>query len=270
MKKFLLTLLIAAILVLVVKKYFFGAEISVDFEKVTDSSLRNAVNFCQQVKFLPSQAKCLATITKDESFCQKVIFPWEKTECLALATQDSSYCEKLALNAKRRCFSALAELTKNPFLCDQGTRENPDCYEDFSLGYRRKTYCDEITSVKEGPIFLCRALVERDRTGCQRIQSEEKVLCESVLGRNADGCEMLSEETRDDCYDKVAIEKGDKYLCEMVADKKARQDCFIGVAEATRDATICEEQSFFVRDRCYFELAKVTSENLNLYLPIGY
>lgn len=268
MKKFIFLALIAGILAFLTQKYVIGGKININFDTADTQEERTAATYCQQIKLTPNQALCLAQTSKDQSYCEKIPLSFLKNECLATALQDETYCDKLGLDRKKRCYDQMAEIKKDFNLCDFGTLYPNDCYFNYAVGYKKPELCAKTSGLKIAYTDLCNALARRNDDACGQIQGEENTYCTAVLTRNSDYCENLSIDLRNDCYKKIAVSRGDKYMCEMESDKISTNTCLIEVAKETSDPEICEALPFFDKDRCYLELAKSVVET-NKFLPIG-
>jgi len=268
MKKFIFLALIAGILAFVTQKYVIGGKININFETADTEEERTVASYCQQIKLTVNQATCLAETSSDPSYCQKIPLSFLKNECLAFSLQDEKYCDKLSLNRKKRCYDKLAESKKDASFCDYGTLYPNDCYFNFAVGYKKPELCSKASGLKISYNDLCTALARRDTKACSQIQGEESTYCMAVLLRSSDYCESLSTDLRNECYAKIAVARGDKYLCEMVLGKKTMDECLIKVAKETSDPEICESLPFLDKDKCYFELARSYIQT-NAYLPVG-
>lgn len=160
--------------------------------------------------------------------------PFVKYQCyfrIAVAKKDISFCDKIQDSSRDKaiCYSMVGMYTKDVSVCNKIESDPESGYY-----YRDDCYRMWLSSFKKDP-KICEKIVDVDsRDSCYlniARFSPSVSLCNKIKN-NTEG--------KSSCYALVARDKKDAFLCAKIEDGMSKKTCYVNVAVAKEDMSVCD------------------------------
>lgn len=172
------------------------------------------------------------------SLCNKIDDEDERKSCIGLVKGEKERCQ-----GDECMFMAMR--TKDPKLCKKVGDEEKFC---LALVKKDPTWCNQLEADSRAFCYLFTALLMEDVEVCEKSISPS--LCRAIVTKDPAFCEQTSElyRSKENCYYKLGVIKGNSTLCEDVTDLGKKKACQKIAARDISDLT-CEEKESKI---CYF------------------
>ena len=130
---------------------------------------------------------------------------------LAAKYKDVSMCNKFISDVRKSCYAIIAQVSKNPAMCDEAGSYKDACYEEYARTTKDPAACDKITDIyQKDNCYSNAASTLADGSYCEKI----KVVT-----------------NKDNCYLNIAMRLQDKTYCDKIAGAQ-KEDCLRNLQQA--------------------------------------
>lgn len=224
-------------------------------------------SLCAKVGDVEYADVCYSALAKDSgdsTLCDKILDPDQRNSCYATTKASVSYCDEIKDPwLRRNCIYGSFKYSKDMSLCDRKDVTKNLCMLRYAVANNDPSVCSTISdSVYRDDCYMQTAEANANPQSCLGVFLQDKNWClvDVALMKNDESiCRMISSRDKDSLNWCLAALRKDMSMCDSIANKVNREECYLYVAKELKDASICSTLTE-KKIMCYSRLAETTGD----------